>query len=1179
MEKNNVNEQLEMPIISLLEEITGCSLSESERIENTKELTELLLKYLKKNESPDFKLTQKIIQGIRNDLNNKAFIMGLLDQSFRPLSKEKTIGQIISLIETYNTPSFLSFFNKIKLFLFKYAGALFPSIFVPLIKKNIIEKTLFASLFKQPNEQSPNILKDVSFAKEQVISKKEASICKRLYLSQLENPQVDAISVNPSSIAFPLLPQAKKESVHLLIHQFSELLTKAKEFSPQKLVTFFAEDHTTTDLIIEAFIQTLSKEEFSSFSAGITLQSYLPISQEYLKKLIDWINTRKAPIYITLTKGSYLSWEQVLASEKGLFQAPYTSKIETDAHYKQMQHYIIEHADRNLCKVILTSHNLFDLAYSLILIFEYKRLNQFTFEILPHILPALRKILPKLLNKNIFEQTVLIEDDLHSALKYIIRRIDEGCNIDNFFRYYPEMTPHNSYFVEQETLFEESCHKIDFLIFKNRLLENTEVIKQYFAHFENEPETDFSIPSLQPWIQQCLNSIQNFPAETIPLCIEGKYITQGNQGTSCSTSDPNILYHFIIADHDDIEASIICTNQSYLSWKEVPIEKKIEIFDHSLFLLRKKKTLFIQTLMIDSSKSLIEADEEFSETIESIQYIIHQLKKIMQHSDLSWTPQGSVLIISSRSFACSDPAASITAALLCGNTVIFKPAPDTLLSAWNLAKVFWEAGIPKTVLQFLICPDLLANQKLIPDERLSLIMLSGKNETAKQLLKTNPSINLKASCEGINCMTVTSFADQELAIKDILNSAFSHSGQKISSLSYVLLEKDLFESSSFLEKLKNAAKSLKTGPIWDPTVQITPLISRPEKELLHQLKVIDKKEKWLLKPTQDSSNPHLWSPGIKLSKEPLLNHATKVYRLPLLTILCVKNLKEAIDTINSLPNSLSASLHSLNEKEQLYWLKNTQVGNCFINRNCSQYKVCKQPFGGWKQSQYALETKKGGPNFIINFMQLRQIALPPGKNALKPSIQQLHSFIENINLSAQELGIWLTSIGNYAFHWKKMEQHQDLIKVIGQDNLFGYLPKKNIHLRIEPQDSILDVFLILAAALTCDAKISLSFSSQSPHSFNWPVLKNLFLINDESFEKFIEKIEQGHIRQIRVVQKASKKLKTACGNSFATLIDSPPLSNGRFELLHFLKEHSISYNYHHYGNLGIREAEMRKPCF
>ncbi|NGX28333.1 MAG: hypothetical protein K940chlam1_00509, partial [Candidatus Anoxychlamydiales bacterium] len=474
--------------------------------------------------------------------------------------------------------------------------------------------------------------------------------------------------------------------------------------------------------------------------------------------------------------------------------------------------------------------------------------------------------------------------------------------------------------------------------------------------------------------------------------------------------------------------------------------------------------------------------------------------------------------------------------------------------------------------------DELFEKKLIADPRIDSVVIFTSAKYARKLIALRNGLEISAITGGINTILVTANSDKEQAIQAIINSAFCFSGQKFSSASILILEKEVYNDLEFKNNLKDAAQNLIVGSALDSSSIVTPLSKEIDPELKRALLTLDENESWLLKPHQDKDNPNLFSPGIKYGTQ--IDSFTKTHELygPILSVMQADDLDEAIKIVNTSKYALSSSLHSLDNRCHAKWLNNIQGGNYYINTKNINAKIRRQPFGGYKDSSFGPGYKSGGQNYILNFVNPVQVDLPKGKLPVNDWVNSLTSFLENMDLSYEQLGVWYASVANYAYYWKKFEQEVDHCKILGQDNIQHYVPRQFITLRINKDNFALDTLRVCAAALTCSVPLEISWTSfKLLEESNWidllPILSNV----EESEEEFFTRIKEGKIKRLRLTSKASDELKKAAANSACYIIDSPVLANGRLELLHYIKEVSITYDYNRYENLGIKELEMRKP--
>ena len=428
-------------------------------------------------------------------------------------------------------------------------------------------------------------------------------------------------------------------------------------------------------------------------------------------------------------------------------------------------------------------------------------------------------------------------------------------------------------------------------------------------------------------------------------------------------------------------------------------------------------------------------------------------------------------------------------------------------------------------------------------------------------------------------MVITGMSDRDLAIKDLLHSAFGHSGQKCSASSLAILEAEVYDNPHFRQQLRDAAKSLAVGSPWDLKTKINPLIRVPNPILMKGLTELESGEEWLLEPRQDLHNPHLWSPGIKLGVQPSSFTFQNELFGPVLGLVRADSIEHAFTLMNQTPYGLTAGIHSLDEREQEAWLNHIEAGNCYINRTITGAVVERQPFGGCKESSFGKGSKAGGPNYLIQFMQSEQTTLPTERASPHAKIKTLTKVIEQNSTLATDLALWKASVGSYAFYWNEyFSKSHDPSLVIGQDNLQRYVPHDYIVLRGQKGDSLLDLLRIAAAALTCGTNLEINLEDESvANQFKEWGIPHLFPTRQETHEAFAKRVAEGKIKRIRLLTSPPVHVQTALAQAACRLNVGAVMANGRLELLHLLREVSVSRDYHRYGNLGVREKEKRRP--
>jgi RHH-type proline utilization regulon transcriptional repressor/proline dehydrogenase/delta 1-pyrroline-5-carboxylate dehydrogenase len=531
----------------------------------------------------------------------------------------------------------------------------------------------------------------------------------------------------------------------------------------------------------------------------------------------------------------------------------------------------------------------------------------------------------------------------------------------------------------------------------------------------------------------------------------------------------------------------------------------------------------------------------------------------------------------------------VLAAYLGDNSVIFKPAPETLFVGERLASLLWDAGVPHDVLSLVLCRD-EEGSLLLRHPDVAAVVLTGATSTARFFLEQRPALDLHAETGGKNAFIISGLADRELALRDLVASAFGYAGQKCSAASLAILLAPVYDDPYFREQLRDAASSLAVGSAWDPASVVTPLIRPPGQALTRGLSTLDDDESWLLEPRQHPDNPCLWSPGIKLGVAPdSFSHQTELFG-PVLSVMRADDLDHAIDLANATPYGLTAGLHSLDEREQARFVERMQSGNLYVNRTITGAIVGRQPFGGHKASSVGPGAKAGGPNYVAQLQELSDAgperAIEPA--ALVSSLPSLPAAVRAViawaseQLDADDVGRLAARVEDY-HGW--LERYfritHSTAAVLGQDNLLRYRAVGPLLLVAAEGARPLDVVSALAAGLGsgCDIQLSVSAAGVGAIGSRELVLLGQAARVPTSVEEATD-IAHRLERQLPPYERLRwlaapgqpppDALLRAAAAIGCHVSAGAVLAHGRYELLFYHREQAISIDYHRYGHLGFR---------
>ncbi len=245
------------------------------------------------------------------------------------------------------------------------------------------------------------------------------------------------------------------------------------------------------------------------------------------------------------------------------------------------------------------------------------------------------------------------------------------------------------------------------------------------------------------------------------------------------------------------------------------------------------------------------------------------------------------------------------------------------------------------------------------------LVLTGSFETAALFRSWRPDLPLLAETSGKNSIIVTPSADLDLAVSDVVKSAFGNAGQKCSAASLAILVGSVGKSERFRRQLVDAVKTLPVGWPQDPTTSMGPVIEPVSGKLERGLTELGEGESWLVKPRQLDETDRLWSPGVRDGVAAGSEFHLTEYFGPVLGIMTAPTLEAAIELQNAVDYGLTAGIHSLDADEVAVWLSRVEAGNLYVNRPITGAIVRRQPFGGWKRSTVGPSVKAGGPNTLL----------------------------------------------------------------------------------------------------------------------------------------------------------------------------------------------------------------------
>lgn len=1141
---------------------------------------------------------------------DKATLVQLTDQAFRSSAARRSADQLTHILDVQGVPRFFSPLDRTLLRGFQSFGNYLPGVAVPLVKEKMQHETANVVLPAEPEllgehlraRREAGVRMNVNFLGEALLGEAEAGRRLERYLEALGSPDVEVVSVKISTLYSQISPLAREHTLGVLIERMQRLYRAAVEARYERadgsLVSKFVymdmEEYRDMSLTAEVFMRAL--EALPEVRAGLVLQAYIPDSFATQRRVTDWALRRTdaggAPPTLRVVKGANMEMERVDASISGWPAAPFQHKAETDASYKRMLEYALEPRHARALRVGLASHNLFELAYGLVLAAENDVADCVQVEMLEGMANHQRRALFEETGHLLLYAPACRKHEFVHAIGYLIRRLDENTGPDNFLRHAFRLSVDSEEWRGLERDFVAAFARIDGLSDAPRRSQDRRLAPQRPDHgiFVNEPDTDFALPHHALWAQSILEQWRDRHGERaleVPLQIAGRELRARPRRDSLDPSRPGVVVaRFCVAGESDVDDAVTCARADPDGWRARSVSERADLLRAAAQQIREHRADLMGIALAEAGKILGESDPEVSEAVDFCEYYARSAESLAGLPGLSASGCGVVAVVPPWNFPIAIPCGGVAAGLAAGNTVVLKPAPETVATAWRLCECFWAAGVPRTALQFVYGDNDAAATRLVHSDGVDRVVFTGGTATALRLLELEPRMRLLAETGGKNAMIVTALADRDLAVKHAVQSAFGHAGQKCSATSLLILEREVYEDGGFRRALCDAVESLPVGSAWEPTTRVGPLIREPRGELARALASLEPGESWAVAPRRDADNRALWSPGVKWDvASGSRTHTTELFG-PVLGVMCAGDLDEAIDLVHQTGYGLTSGLQSLDDRERERWGARLRAGNLYVNRGTTGAVVLRQPFGGFGRSAIGPGLKAGGPHYVAGLQRFAETGAPTGAGVpLDPNVEALLRALPT-HVAADEIERLRAAAGSYRL-WMADEfgcEH-DPFRLVGQDNLRRYRPVGQLRIRLDPQDSAFEILarVLAARAARCQPTLS-SDPKASDARVDW--LHELTEDWAGSIE-FVEEsdadlagiVVEGLTDRVRFAADARvpEVVRRAAAVRGAYLASAPVLAEGRIELLHYLREQSLSLDYHRYGNLGARAGEVRAP--
>lgn len=508
--------------------------------------------------------------------------------------------------------------------------------------------------------------------------------------------------------------------------------------------------------------------------------------------------------------------------------------------------------------------------------------------------------------------------------------------------------------------------------------------------FKSEPFDTYASEESQAAMRDALGVVRGQLGKTYPLIIGGKKIETAAKLQSTNPSKPSeVVGSTAKAGVEHAEQAIEAAWTAFETWKRWSQEDRSRVCMKAAQLMRGRKRELEAWLVYEIGKNFVEASAEVAEMIDFTEYYARQALRHVdglgylnpvpgEENKSFYIPLGVGVTIAPWNFPMALMTGMLMGAIVVGNTVVCKPAEDTIVSLSKVFEIFEEAGIPAGVVNYLPGVGREIGAYLVDHPKTRFINFTGSlqtglaiNESAAKVRNGQKWIKrVFLELGGKDAILVDETADLDAAALGVIQSAFGYSGQKCSACSRLIVVDSVYDA--LVAKVVALAQELRVGAA-DTNPSFGPVCNAAQADKVAEYIEIGKSEgKLLTGGKRLDGEGFFFAPTIfgDVSQDARI-FQEEVFG-PFLAVTRVADFEEGLKAVNNTVYGLTGALYSRDRSRIEQARREFHVGNLYFNRKCTGALAGVQPFGGFNLS--GTDTKTGGPDYLLQFLQMKAVA-------------------------------------------------------------------------------------------------------------------------------------------------------------------------------------------------------------
>jgi len=467
------------------------------------------------------------------------------------------------------------------------------------------------------------------------------------------------------------------------------------------------------------------------------------------------------------------------------------------------------------------------------------------------------------------------------------------------------------------------------------------------------------------------------------LYIDGKWVNS-NSGQTFPSLNPakpkQALGRFQKGNENDVEKAVEAAEKAFESWSNTPAPKRGLIILRVAEILKKNKEKLAKLVTREMGKVIAEARGDVQEAIDMAEYIAGEGRRLFGHTTPSELrdkfcmtirrPVGIYGLITPWNFPLAIPAWKLFPALICGNTVVFKPSSDTPLCAIKMVEIMEKAGLPKGVVNLVTGPGGSVGMSIVRHEKIRGVSFTGSKTTGETIIKEAGLKKVGLELGGKNGIIVMDDANLNLALDGVIWGGYGTTGQRCTAASRVIVHEKIKEK--FETMLVHRISKLKLGNGLKSETDVGPLVNKAAQEKSMRYVEIGLREgaRILIGGRIPKMKGFFFEPTLFTNCTIDMRIAQEEIFGPIVSLIPVKDFDEAIDAMNSVEYGLSSAIYTEDIRKAFLAIQHIEAGLTYVNSSTIGSEV-HLPFGGVKHTGNG--TREGGIEGINEFSETKTV--------------------------------------------------------------------------------------------------------------------------------------------------------------------------------------------------------------